>query len=256
MNSHVGDFEEHFWFKGFSNWWQWQLPIPWVVMAMMPEVRMVSREWENDETIRKRLRGNDRRLLFKDPWEDKVKVNVDCAEKNFEVIKPLAKRLKAEDGSVGMHSVPRIEEQPLANQSGVCFLQFLGCCLLSYKDCLTNTTIAGWYRPKIQHWFPTPLKAEDQAALHGHVHESASQKRPEGNGQNTQGFLCAHQKETSEATGVSFTEVPETHGFSVRPWWDRGGENLNKHGRLKMKKLYNNYSNRFRVHTKLTCNPS
>ena len=45
--------------------------------------------------------------------EPEAKATVRCAEQNYEFLKPLMKRLKARDGSVGMHTVPHIMAQTL-----------------------------------------------------------------------------------------------------------------------------------------------
>ncbi|CAK9106712.1 Cyclin-related protein [Durusdinium trenchii] len=71
----------------------------------MPSLAEIAKEWEMDDGIRAHLRET-KRLLVKEAWDEDVKINVDFAEKNYPVLKPLVRRLLDEDGNVGMHSVP------------------------------------------------------------------------------------------------------------------------------------------------------
>ena len=70
----------------------------------------VAVEWDNDPVVRQRLREN-RKLFVAAPLMEKPQAKVDCGEHNYEVLKPLVKRLKGPDGTVGMHTVPHIQHQ-------------------------------------------------------------------------------------------------------------------------------------------------
>ena len=76
----------------------------------MPELHDVSREWEQNEEIRANLRKT-KNLLFKEAWEDEVKVNIAHASQNYEVLKPLVRRLVDSSGSVGQHAAGKIQSQ-------------------------------------------------------------------------------------------------------------------------------------------------
>lgn len=67
-------------------------------------------EWDNDPVVRQRIREN-RKLFVPAPFMEKPQAKVECGEHNYEVLKPLAKRLKSDDGTVGMHTVPHIQHQ-------------------------------------------------------------------------------------------------------------------------------------------------
>ena len=67
-------------------------------------------EWDNSELVRQRLRDHHR-LLVPVPLKEKVQINVECGEHNFEALKPLVRRLRDESGSVGMHLVPELQRQ-------------------------------------------------------------------------------------------------------------------------------------------------
>ena len=83
-------------------------------MAEMPSLELLPRQWENNEEIRQRLR--DRKgLLWKEVWEDKVKIDVHHAAENFCVLSYLSPLLMDSDGAVGMHSVPEIQHAFLGN---------------------------------------------------------------------------------------------------------------------------------------------
>lgn len=69
-------------------------------------------EWDNTPEIRERVRCQHS-LFVKAPLDSKPRASVDCAEANFAVLKPLAKRLKDHSGNVGMISIPAIQIQSL-----------------------------------------------------------------------------------------------------------------------------------------------
>ena len=59
-----------------------------VGMASMPSLQMLSREWENTEEIRDRVRSGWG-LLWKEAWEDKFKIDIHHTAKNYSVLRPL-----------------------------------------------------------------------------------------------------------------------------------------------------------------------
>lgn len=79
----------------------------------MPSLSGVAAEWEACETIRNRLRKH-KRILDKDAWADDIKVDVKGGEMNYEVLRPLVKRLLDKKEMVGMHTLPAILAQSLA----------------------------------------------------------------------------------------------------------------------------------------------
>ncbi|CAL1131372.1 unnamed protein product [Cladocopium goreaui] len=99
--------EAVFWSQGRSEWPFISSPVG---MATMPSLQMLSREWENTEEIRDRVR-KDGVLLWKEAWEDKLKIDIHHTAKNYSVLRPLCQRLQDSNGAVGMHTVPKIQHQ-------------------------------------------------------------------------------------------------------------------------------------------------
>ena len=78
----------------------------------MTSLEGVVDEWDNSDVVRQRMRDHNR-LLLPPPLKAGVSINVQCGEFNFEVLKPLAKRLQDPAGTVSMHTVPALQHQPL-----------------------------------------------------------------------------------------------------------------------------------------------
>ncbi len=79
--------------------------------ATMPSLDGIADEWESSSELRKVVRANKTSLLSQHPFDDCVKISVACAEINFAILAPLAKRLRDSSGAVGMHNVPHLEKQ-------------------------------------------------------------------------------------------------------------------------------------------------
>ena len=75
----------------------------------------VADEWEDMKGLRKSIRANNS-LFVPEPLKDTAVPTVACAQYNFDVLAPLAKRLLDEAGNMGMHSVPCLEKQSLEMQ--------------------------------------------------------------------------------------------------------------------------------------------
>lgn len=75
----------------------------------------VADEWEDMKGLRKSIKAN-KSLFVPEPLKDHAVPTVACAQVNFDVLVPLAKRLKGEARSVGMHAVPCLEKQSLEMQ--------------------------------------------------------------------------------------------------------------------------------------------
>ena len=86
-------------------------PVTTETMPQMPCLKDVSREWEQDSDLREHMRRSRTILQWDDP-EDK-KVNIRNADLNFQVLRPLVKRLRDDSGEVGMHALPGLMSQPL-----------------------------------------------------------------------------------------------------------------------------------------------
>ena len=67
--------------------------------------------------VRKAVRANKTSLLMQHPLDDCVEISVACAELNFAILAPLAKRLRDSSGMVGMHNVPNLERQWLCSNN-------------------------------------------------------------------------------------------------------------------------------------------
>ena len=90
----------------------------------------VADEWEDMKDLRKSIKAN-KSLFVAEPLKDHALATVACAQVNFDVLAPLAKRLRDESGNVGMHTVPCLEEQSLEMQ-----LQFNSNLLLLIASCI------------------------------------------------------------------------------------------------------------------------
>ena len=86
----------------------------------MPSLLHVGREWERSEEMREQVRQRRQLLLWDDPSTRKI--NIANAALNFISLKPLAQRLRGENGDVGMHSVPDIKRQFLDSMTWEFFM--------------------------------------------------------------------------------------------------------------------------------------
>ena len=111
---------EHFGSKFQCYCFGTAVPCFYFGMAVMPSLDTLAREWDDDEDIRARLRRGQG-LLLMETWEKPkdMKIDVAHAGKNYSVLYPLAKRLVADDGTVGMQALPKIKHQFL----GTCFIR-------------------------------------------------------------------------------------------------------------------------------------
>lgn len=75
-----------------------------------PNLDGVMEEWEANVTLRDFMRAK-KCLLAPAPRFLEPECNVACAEKNFDVLAPIAKRLRLPDGSVGQVVVPSIVKE-------------------------------------------------------------------------------------------------------------------------------------------------
>lgn len=89
----------------------------------MPNLSRVSREWEQCEEIRSRLRESGQLLVLDCLDNEDPKISINNAVSNFDVLKPLARLLLDSDGNVGMHNVGPIKSQFLARCE--CVFSFL-----------------------------------------------------------------------------------------------------------------------------------
>lgn len=78
----------------------------------MPSLDLVAHEWEKDAEVRDHLR-KAKKLLKKEAWEETVEVDIPHAAMNYNVLKPLVKRLRDDSGEVGMHGIQPIITQKL-----------------------------------------------------------------------------------------------------------------------------------------------
>lgn len=83
----------------------------WLCLAMnVPSLKDVFQEWDASEMVREHMRV--RRCLFAcEARTNEPSSTIKCAERNFEVLKPLAKRLRMPDGTVGQIKVPHVLTQ-------------------------------------------------------------------------------------------------------------------------------------------------
>lgn len=75
-----------------------------------PSLEGVFLEWDASAMVREHMRV--RRCLFAcEARTPEPSSTIKCAERNFEVLKPLAKRLRMPDGTVGQIRVPDVTKQ-------------------------------------------------------------------------------------------------------------------------------------------------
>ena len=68
-------------------------------------------EWEGTVEVRERIRA--KKALFEAaPRELEAKCTLACAESNFHLLAPLAKRLRQPDGKLGQLRIPEIKKEP------------------------------------------------------------------------------------------------------------------------------------------------
>ena len=76
----------------------------------MASLSGVVAEWDASAQVRQRVRDTGR-LFVPLPFTTKPVPTVACGELNYEVLKPIMKRLQYPRGCVGMHSLPHLERQ-------------------------------------------------------------------------------------------------------------------------------------------------
>ena len=79
----------------------------------IPSVEGVFKEWEASEEVRDHLRLT-KTLFACEPRSNEAKCNVPCGERNFALLKPIAKRLRLPDDTVGQLRVPDISKEIFA----------------------------------------------------------------------------------------------------------------------------------------------
>ncbi len=95
------------------------------ILAVMgsPNLDGLMEEWEANTTLRDYMRAK-KCLLAPAPRFLEPECNVACAEKNFDVMAPIAKRLRLPDGSVGQVLVPSIMKEKFVFNWLILFLVF------------------------------------------------------------------------------------------------------------------------------------
>ena len=76
----------------------------------VPSLEGLAEEWDACSIVREHMRVK-LTLFAPELRKDSPYCNVACGERNFEVLKPLAMRLRLEDGSVGQMRVPDLMTQ-------------------------------------------------------------------------------------------------------------------------------------------------
>ena len=71
----------------------------------------VAKEWEETLEVRERLRSK-KPFFEAAAREIEPKCTLACAERNFHVLAPLAKRLHQADGRLGQLRIPEIKKEP------------------------------------------------------------------------------------------------------------------------------------------------
>ena len=80
-------------------------------MSAAMSLEGVASEWEDTAEVRERLRM--KKVLFVPAARDiEARCTLACAECNFHILAPLAKRLQMPDGKLGQLRIPEIKKQP------------------------------------------------------------------------------------------------------------------------------------------------
>lgn len=97
-----------------------------------------------------------------------MKVNIAHASQNYEVLKPLVRRLVDSSGSVGQHAVGKIRSQFLVLHE--CRFNFVTC--FKSKHVFNFIRLANRWQNQhmfFQYIFVPTFRSKDQTSLHGHV---------------------------------------------------------------------------------------
>lgn len=81
--------------------------------APAPCLDGVAAEWDAEQHVREHMRATHQ-LFSPELRRAEPRCTVQCGERNYEVLKPLVKRLRLPDGTVGQVRVPDVQKQILA----------------------------------------------------------------------------------------------------------------------------------------------
>ena len=152
-----------------------------------PSVEGLAEEWDACPVVREHMRVK-RTLFAPEPRKDTPYCNVACGERNFEVLKPIAMRLRLEDGSIGQMKVPDLMKQTFV---GKCFFSRDQ---VSISDSIIVFCLDGAASSMTSTWF---LKyGKDQESLREDDHATSCTQRVEAPGQASERLHGAHQEET------------------------------------------------------------
>ena len=101
--------------------WRLELAQFRILLTAMPAASRldgVHLEWEKSEVLRERMRELSR-VLVPEHLHEVIRVNVQCAEVNFEALKPLASKLRDGEGPLVMFTLPDIQKETLELHDGI-----------------------------------------------------------------------------------------------------------------------------------------
>ena len=88
------------------------LCVSWDLVMETPDLSGVAEEWDASSEVREHMRV--KKCLFSPALRMlEPSCSVPCGERNFEALKPLAKRLLLSDKTVGQVAVPLVEKETL-----------------------------------------------------------------------------------------------------------------------------------------------
>ena len=151
-----------------------------------PSVEGLAEEWDACPAVREYMRVK-RTLFAPELRKDSPYCNVACGERNFEVLKPLAMRLRLEDGSIGQMKVPDLMKQTFVRKHffpGIKFPSVISSvfCLNGAASFMTSTWLLKYDK--------------DQETLRADDHSTSCTQRVEEAGQASKRLHGAHQEET------------------------------------------------------------
>ena len=113
--------------------------------SMAPSLEGVAEEWEASQELRDfvRVKGC---LFAPAARSDDIQITVECGARNYHTLKPLAKRLKEENGSVGQIHIPSIKKETFCckciNVFGFgCMQSSLFCCYFIPFHCGSDSIL-------------------------------------------------------------------------------------------------------------------
>lgn len=170
----------------------------------------LAEDWDAAPRVREHMRV--RQFLFAPELRrDDVRCNVPCAERNYDALIPLAKRLSMPDGSLGQLRVPDLIHQNFVRLSLCNIFCKMYCGLRGF----INQVIYTFFRfHQVSHLSPRAISnGKDQAAVSFDDDPSSSSEGDQETSQTGQSFCGSHQEEVGQGAALQEHPFSQAHGF-------------------------------------------